>query len=63
MAGYIGGARSVTLSTTVATAQDITATDTTPEVTIINNPHEDSDSGPAGTVIFQGQQAGGDERT
>mgnify|MGYP003116436888 CR=1 FL=1 len=62
MAGYIG-ARSVTLNTTVATAQDVTATDTTPEVTIINNTHEDSDSGREGKVIFKGQQSGGEEST
>ena len=63
MAGDRGGARSVTLSTTVATAQDITATDTTPEVTIINNTHEDSDSGREGQVIFKGQQSVGEEST
>ena len=62
MAGYIG-ARSVTLNTTVATAQDVTATDTTPEVTIINNTHEDSDLGREGKVIFKGQQSGGEEST
>ena len=62
MAGYIG-ARSVSLSTTVATAQDVTATDTTPEVTIINNTHEDTDGGREGKVIFKGQQSGGEEST
>jgi len=62
MAGYIG-ARSVSLSATVANAQDITATDTTPEVTIINNTHEDTDGGREGKVIFKGQQSGGEEST
>ena len=62
MAGYIG-ARSVSLNTTVATAQDVTATDTTPEVTIINNTHEDTDGGREGKVIFKGQQSGGEEST
>ena len=62
MAGYIG-ARSVSLSTTVANAQDVTATDTTPEVTIINNTHEDTDGGREGKVIFKGQQSGGEEST
>ena len=62
MAGYIG-ARSVSLSTTVANAQDVTATDTTPEVTIINNTHEDTDGGREGKVIFKGQQSGGEETT
>jgi len=62
MAGYIG-ARSVSLSATVANAQDVTATDTTPEVTIINNTHEDTDGGREGKVIFKGQQSGGEEST
>ena len=67
MGGYIG-ARAGTISATVANvpkvnAQDITATDTTPEVTIINNTHEDSDLGREGKVIFKGQQSGGEEST
>ena len=62
MGGYIG-ARAGTLSTTVANVQDVTATDTTPEVTIINNTHEDSDGGREGKVIFKGQQSGGEETT
>ena len=62
MGGYIG-ARAGTLSTTVANVQDVTATDTTPEVTIINNTHEDSDGGREGKLIFKGQQSGGEEST
>jgi len=62
MGGYIG-ARAGTLSTTVANVQDVTATDTTPEVTIINNTHEDTDGGREGKVIFKGQQSGGEETT
>ena len=67
MGGYIG-ARAGTISATVANvpkvnAQDITATDTTPEVTIINNTHEDTDGGREGKVIFKGQQSGGEEST
>ena len=62
MAGYIG-ARSGTISATVANVQDVTATDTTPEVTIINNTHEDTDGGREGKVIFKGQQSGGEEST
>jgi len=62
MGGYIG-ARSGTLSTTAANVQDVTATDTTPEVTIINNTHEDTDGGREGKVIFKGQQSGGEEST
>jgi len=62
MGGYIGS-RSVVLSTTAANVQDVTATDTTPEVTIINNTHEDTDGGREGKVIFKGQQSGGEETT
>jgi len=62
MGGYIGS-RSVVLSTTAANVQDVTATDTTPEVTIINNTHEDTDGGREGKIIFKGQQSGGEEST
>ena len=62
MGGYIG-ARAGSLTTTVANVQDVTATDTTPEVTIINNTHEDTDGGREGKVIFKGQQSGGEEST
>lgn len=62
MGGYIG-ARSGTISATVANVQDVTATDTTPEVTIVNNTHEDTDGGREGKVIFKGQQSGGEEST
>ena len=62
MGGYIG-ARAGSLTTTVANVQDVTATDTTPEVTIINNTHEDTDGGREGKVIFKGQQSGGEENT
>ncbi len=62
MGGYIG-ARAGTLSTTVANVQDVTATDTTPEVTIINNTHEDTDGGREGKLTFKGQQSGGEETT
>jgi len=62
MAGYIG-ARSVSLNTTAANVQDVTATDTTPEVTIVNTTHEDTDGGREGKVIFKGQQSGGEETT
>jgi hypothetical protein len=63
MAGYIGARSQVLSSTTVGKVQDLTATDTTPEVTIINNTHEDTDGGREGKVIFKGQQSGGEEST
>lgn len=62
MAGYIGS-RSVALSTTAANVEDITATDTSPEVTLVNTTHEDTDGGREGKVIFKGQQSGGEEST
>jgi len=62
MGGYIG-ARAGTISATVANVQDVTATDTTPEVTIVNTTHEDTDGGREGKVIFKGQQSGGEEST
>ena len=55
MAGYIGS-RSVALSTTAANVEDITATDTSPEVTLVNTTHEDIDGGREGKVTFKGQQ-------
>jgi len=63
MAGYIGARSQVLSSTTVGKVQDLTATDTTPEVTIINNTHEDTDGGREGKIIFKGQQSGGEEST
>jgi len=63
MGGYIGARAGSLSTTTVANVQDVTATDTTPEVTIINNTHEDTDGGREGKVIFKGQQSGGEEST
>ena len=63
MGGYIGARAGSLSTTTVANVQDVTATDTTPEVTIINSTHEDTDGGREGKVIFKGQQSGGEEST
>ena len=41
----------------------MTATETTPEVSIINKTQWDSDLGREGKVIFKGQQSGGEEST
>jgi len=62
MGGYIG-ARAGTLSTTVANVQDVTATDTTPEVTIKNTTETDADGGRSGKITFKGEQSGGEEST
>ena len=63
MSKYIG-TPVVSLSTdTVDVTGDITTTDATPEVIIVNNTHEDTDGGREGKVTFKGQQSGGEETT
>ena len=63
MGGYVGARARSLLATTAAEVQDLTATDTTPEVTIVNSTHEDTDGGREGKVTFKGQQSGGEEST
>jgi len=63
MGGYVGARAGSLLATTAAEVQDLTATDTTPEVTIVNSTHEDTDGGREGKVTFKGQQSGGEETT
>ena len=64
MGGYIGARAGIGLvNTTLGSVQDLTATDASPEVTLINNTHEDTDGGREGKVIFKGQQSGGEEST
>ena len=62
MGGYIG-ARAGTLSTTVANVQDVTATDTTPEITLKNTTETDADGSRSGKITFKGEQSGGEEST
>ena len=63
MSKYIGSPV-VSLSTdTVDVTGDITTTDATQEVIIVNNTHEDTDGGREGKVTFKGQQSGGEETT
>jgi len=63
MSKYIG-TPVVSLSTdTVDVTGDITTTDATPEVIIINDTHEDTDGGREGKVTFKGQASGGEETT
>ena len=64
MGGYIGARAGIGLvNTTLGSVEDLTATDTSPEVTLINSTHEDTDQGREGKVIFKGQQSGGEEST
>ena len=62
MGGYIG-ARSGTISATVANVQDVTATDTTPEITLKNTTETDADGSRGGKITFKGEQSGGEEST
>ena len=63
MSKYIGSPV-VSLSTdTVDVTGDITTTDATPEVIIVNDTHEDTDGGREGKLTFKGQQSGGEETT
>ena len=63
MSGYIG-ATVVGLETTAADVTgDITASDTSPELTLKNSTHEDTDGGREGKITFKGEQSGGEEST
>ena len=60
MSKYIG-ATVVNLSVdTVDVTGDITATDSTPELILLNDTHEDTDGGREGKVTFKGEQSGGE---
>ena len=63
MSKYIGTPVVNVSVDTVDVTGDITTTDTTPEVIIVNNTHEDTDGGREGKVTFKGQQSGGEETT
>lgn len=63
MSKYIGTPVVNISADTVDVTGDITTTDSTPEVTIVNNTHEDTDGGREGKVTFKGQQSGGEETT
>ena len=63
MSKYIGTPVVNISADTVDVTGDITTTDTTPEVIIVNNTHEDTDGGREGKVTFKGQQSGGEETT
>ena len=63
MSKYIGTPVVNVSVDTVDVTGDITTTDTTPEVIIVNNTHEDTDGGREGKVTFKGQQSGGEEPT
>jgi len=60
MSKYIG-TPVVSLSVdTVDVSGDITATDSTPELILLNDTHEDTDGGREGKITFKGEQSGGE---
>ncbi len=60
MSKYIG-TPVVNLSVdTVDVSGDITATDSTPELILLNDTHEDTDGGREGKITFKGEQSGGE---
>jgi len=63
MSKYIGTPVVNVSVDTVDVTGDITTTDTTPEVIIVNNTHEDTDGGREGKLTFKGQASGGEETT
>jgi hypothetical protein len=63
MSKYIGPPVVSLVTDTVDVTGDITTTDATPEVIIVNDTHEDTDGGREGKVTFKGQQSGGEETT
>jgi hypothetical protein len=63
MSKYIGTPVVSLVTDTVDVTGDITTTDATPEVIIVNDTHEDTDGGREGKVTFKGQQSGGEETT
>jgi len=63
MSKYIGTPVVNISADTVDVTGDITTTDSTPEVIIVNDTHEDTDGGREGKVTFKGQQSGGEETT
>jgi len=63
MSKYIGSPVVSLVTDTVDVTGDITTTDATPEVIIVNDTHEDTDGGREGKVTFKGQQSGGEETT
>ena len=63
MSKYIGTPVVSLVTDTVDVTGDITTTDATPEVIIVNDTSEDTDGGREGKVTFKGQQSGGEETT
>jgi len=63
MGGYIGAKTGTLVASASDIRGDISATDTTPEITLKNTTETDADGGREGTVTFKGEKSGGEEVT
>ena len=63
MAGYIGAKVGTVTANAADIKGDISATDTTPEITLKNTTETDADGSRSGKITFKGEQSGGEEST
>ena len=63
MGGYIGAKTGTLVATASNIKGDISATDTTPEITLKNTTETDADGSRGGKITFKGEQSGGEEST
>ena len=63
MGGYIGAKTGTLVASASDIRGDISATDTTPEITLKNTTETDADGGRSSKITFKGEQSGGEEST
>ena len=63
MGGYIGAKTGTLVASASDIRGDISATDTTPEITLKNTTETDADGSRSGKITFKGEQSGGEEST
>ena len=63
MGGYIGAKTGTLVASASNIKGDISATDTTPEITLKNTTETDADGSRGGKITFKGEQSGGEEST
>ena len=61
MGGYIGAKTGTLVASASDIRGDISATDTTPEITLKNTTETDADGNRSGKITFKGEQSGGEE--
>ena len=61
MGGYIGAKTGTLVASASDIRGDISATDTTPEITLKNTTETDADGTRSGKITFKGEQSGGEE--